>query len=221
MVDRPIIFSAPMVRALLEGRKTQTRRLAWRNVARPAAFGCPTPWQRVKPGDRLWVRESWRPIGDLPLSECTGPADIRFSASVDEAEWAISKWRPSIHMPRWASRLTLVVTEVRRQRLQEISKADAIAEGISAHATVKECRADGLAWGDVPADAPDDAIYWLADYQTKGDEDYAITLDPRESFRGLWASIHGSEEWAGNPEVVALTFIVHRCNIDAMERAAA
>lgn len=128
MTDRPVIFSAPMVRALLEGRKTMTRRLAYheRRTRNPAIAESPTfiaasPWQRVQPGDRLWVREA-----------CMSDPD-RFT--IYRADWErynvcdTMRWRPSIHMPRWASRLTLTVTAVRVERLQEISTDDALAEG--------------------------------------------------------------------------------------------
>ena len=118
MTDRPVLFSAPMVRALIEGKKTQTRRLAWsKNETCPI----PTIWQKVKPGDRLWVRETW--------AECNGPPrSAVYRANLQNAhEW---RWTPSIHMPRWASRITLVVTEARVERLQEISHDDAVAEGM-------------------------------------------------------------------------------------------
>lgn len=183
--SRPVIFSAPMVRAILDGRKTQTRRI----VKRYEEFGCLTgdclhqhrnecaasltascPYGA--PGDRLWVRENWRPLMDH-LSECTGPKDIRYAASVSEAEWAISKWRPSIHMPRWASRITLTITNVRVQRLRTISEADAIAEGcpaVSLHAL--DCS----------------------------------STPPSEHFRQLWERINGSGSWEQNPWVWALTF---------------
>ncbi len=124
MTDRPIIFSAPMVRALLEGRKTMTRRIAWKPLrligeggfGRVGLLQDPSPWQRVQPGDRLWVRENWqsdvrnvgRPPRDVPRTE-----PVWFAAGGDPINspgaFAIQAtgWRPSIHMPRWASRLTL------------------------------------------------------------------------------------------------------------------
>lgn len=120
MTDRPIIFSAPMVRALLDGRKTQTRR----KFELPANSGrmklSATPnireckWQR---GDRLWVREAH--AFDSVL--------VRYYATDDVHD--LRKKRSPIHMPRWASRLTLLVTDVRVQRLQEISRGDAMEEG--------------------------------------------------------------------------------------------
>ena len=127
MTDRPIIFSGPMVRALLDGKKTQTRRLR------------SSPLSKCEVGDRLYVREAWRAHGEedcdnlaSATSTCTGPEHIMFSASADEAEQALFKFRPSIHMPRWASRLTLRVTRVRYEHLRAISREDARAEGIYA-----------------------------------------------------------------------------------------
>jgi site-specific DNA-cytosine methylase len=138
VTDRPIIFSAPMVRALLDGRKTQTRRLA------------SSPLRRCEVGDRLWVRESirlWADIGDdaevtfladkrrWHTGPCSGEINDRRLASYfkladrakDSAEKAATA--PSIHMPRWASRLTLIVEAVRVEPLHDISEADAIGEG--------------------------------------------------------------------------------------------
>lgn len=131
MTDRPIIFSAPMVRALLEGRKSQTRRLlkppygtleylrdgTWRPIC-----------IKFFPGDRLYVREAFCPRLGYPAPI----AKPHYRADDDRPEWR-GLWKPSIHMPRWASRITLTVTEVRVQRLQEISEADARAEGVTQH----------------------------------------------------------------------------------------
>lgn len=130
MADRPILFSAPMVKALLDGRKTQTRR-----ILKPQPIGF--DWYdlkckpRFKVGDRLWVRETWNnAIGssDEPYFKATVAEDTDWTAE----ERANLVWRPSIFMPRWASRLTLTVTDVRVERLQDISEEDAIAEGVPA-----------------------------------------------------------------------------------------
>lgn len=170
--DRPIIFSGPMVRAILEDRKTQTRRVAaladnvrvCDGVAKgflpgaPDGFVIPCPYG--KPGDRLWVRETFalqcnveddappfsdgRPIkcfdnedesGWLqphykatdPQPELTCPESPRHNCGSEDI--CASPWQPSIHMPRWASRLTLEITKVRVERVQEISHKDALAEG--------------------------------------------------------------------------------------------
>jgi hypothetical protein len=186
VTERPIIFSAPMVRALLDGRKTQTRRLALVEDRRwpDGDVFKESLWQRVKPGDRLWVREAWSlvPASAYRCSEgvqqTLNPAEP-YDAAIYRAGWDRStgglRWRPSIHMPRWASRLTLTVTEVRVQRLQEISRGDAMEEGCP-HANMR--------------DGP----------------------DPRDWFRSLWNSLHDKfgTTWNNNPEVVALTFTVER-----------
>lgn len=193
MVDRPIIFSAPMVRALLDGRKTMTRRLAEQiRKTHPSntsydTYQLPSPWQKAKPGDRLWVRENWRVPGDCSAelestSTCTGPDDCEFAADFAGMELDLRRWRPSIHMPRWASRLTLLVEAVKIERLQEISEADAEAEGVRAIA------------------ARPDA--------------HALTV-----FSGLWETLHGPGSWHANPEVVALSFLVEKRNIDQLGAA--
>ncbi len=127
MTDRPIIMSGPMVRALLDGRKTMTRRLAWRR--RRTTDGHPndslahSSWMRVRPGDRLWVRET----------TIRTPAGTDYAATTNRAHYGaggeIPK-TPAIHMPRLASRVTLIVTATKMERLQEISAEDAEAEGV-------------------------------------------------------------------------------------------
>lgn len=217
MTDRPIIFSRPMVRALIEGRKTQTRRLAWRawkevddlsserqehfdalghvfhfrSDGSVRAHAAPSPWQRVKPGDRLWVRESF--------NHAAGEG-IAYMATNPHMNGA--PWRPSIHMPRWASRLTLVPTEVRFQKLQEISEQDAIAEGAERRDEAGR-EPWHMAWSDQPAIA----------------ERYGLST-ARWAFGNFFIRLHGERVWEENPQIVALTFAVHRCNIDALERAA-
>ena len=111
MKERPIIFSGPMVRAILEGRKTMTRR--------PLN---PTSKSFGIPGDRLWVRETWAYADDV-----WGDAHIVFRATNPDA--TPEKWNPSIFMPRSKSRITLEIISIRTERVQDISKADVIAEG--------------------------------------------------------------------------------------------
>jgi len=175
MSERPILFSAPMVRAILDGRKTQTRRVVTvGDVVEERDDGTPwpyfttwthgddgSPWASCPygaPGDRLWVRETWRYADwtedGLPWIRYAADDARRLCERVTP-EWAARvadiwaelssaenvavdgratdrKWRPSIFLPRWASRITLAVTAVRVERLQAISEADAIAEGIAA-----------------------------------------------------------------------------------------
>ena len=205
MADRPIIFSAPMVRALLDGRKTQTRRVLplahpkfshqnvldpdmlvdkqyvwfWDGVHDCVGASWPLPYA---PGDRLWVRENCATWGD---HEAIYRADdaVEYGLAVSDGKFG-AKWkaRPSIHMPRWASRLTLTVTEVRVQRLQDISEADAVAEGALQSWTGSDPESD--------------------------------TRTALNEFEALWNSLHGPGAWDANPWVVALTFTVQRGNID-------
>lgn len=187
MADRPIIFSAPMILALLAGQKTQTRRLA------------SSPLANVTPGTKLWAREAWRlhtAHDRLTAAQAFTAMGGDMAHCVDylatprkEAFWG--KSRPSIHMPRWASRLTLTVTEVRVQRLQEISAADAMAEGIQ--------RVGG------------GVLRWE---KYSGAEGQSATC-PRAAFALLWNSLHGPDAWDENPEVVAISFRCEQRNIDA------
>lgn len=200
MPDRPIIFSAPMIRALLDGRKTQTRRLfkvpagSYVEQGRVWAMtdGCPYGDAALpyRPGDRLWVREAWRveqcfddrspdelPNGEIVARQYEADCVRRFWKY---AHLPVGRYRHAIHMPRWASRLTLLVNEVRVQRLHEISAEDAAAEGIP-----------------FEADA-------LAPYE------WSVAR-----FADLWNSIHGPGAWDSNPWVAAISFDVQRGNIDA------
>ena len=128
MADKPIIFSAPMVRALLDGSKTQTRRVLDNKRAvmrdRCDALDC----VRIHVGDRLWVREAVTWVSAWGWRYRAANDDL----TEKRESGFVGKWRPAIHTPRWASRLTLTVTDVRVQRLQEIREADAVAEGVDA-----------------------------------------------------------------------------------------
>lgn len=143
MKERPILFSGPMVRAILEGRKTMTRRVVKPNLFIERNGGNLPPIEQShayfgvfcsrhvscpygQPGDRLWVRETWaRGMTDEELYYRATDKEI-----TDEEREEGMRWKPSIHMPRWASRITLEVTEVRVERLQGITEADSVAEGI-------------------------------------------------------------------------------------------
>jgi len=207
MTDKPIIFSAPMVRALLEGRKTQTRRLAkvtWSDGANreftgwhPERAGM-NRWQLVggmgvgatiavpyAPGDRLYVREAFCPRLGYPAAI----AKPHYRADDDKPEWRWM-WKPSIHMPRWASRLTLTVTEVRVQRLQDISAGDSIAEGV-------EC----------------DTCTAMGQSACHGRGCFASI----DAYRHLWNSLHGPDAWDANPWCVAISFTVQYGNIDQVK----
>ena len=182
MTDRPILFSAPMIRALLDGRKTQTRR-----ILKPQPLMGYTPdvtaskGVRFAKGDRLWVRETFsfdhRWTG-LPPRDVQWEEPVWYWADGDPTDGDWTKPKPGIHMPRWASRLTLTVTDVRAQRLQEISEADAIAEG--APAVISGQGVDGP------------------------------VKTHRTGFVGIWNKINGN--WLDNPWVVAITFVVEQRN---------
>lgn len=189
MTERPIIFSAPMIRALLDGRKTQTRRvvkgvpLEWfgsgftpEYVALADNSLCPYG----QPGDQLWVRETWHPETSDPDARAAYRADCDYDTSD-------CGWRPSIHMPRWASRILLRVTDVRVERLQAISEADAIAEGIS----------------ELPLQKQEPGAWWCAD--PLGNSSLHCRT-PRAAFCRLWESIYGAGSWDANPWVWVIKF---------------
>ena len=143
MTEKPILFSAEMVRAILEGHKTQTRRVCKDPLVPSMMDDCPYG----EAGDFLWVRESFLP--DPPI-DGSWPGDIEWNGcgrplrgvpiGYQFPEWVIyratwtgnddMKWHPSIHMPRWASRIKLKISDVRVERVQDISAADVEAEGI-------------------------------------------------------------------------------------------
>ncbi|BBP60419.1 hypothetical protein [Pseudomonas sp. St316] len=198
--ERPILFSAPMVRAILEGRKTVTRRavkgvgLKWLEeftpgyVADPANSLCPYGL----PGDRLWVRETW--VADAQL-DAVAPRELSQGEPIlYPADGAVrqsgcsmispGKGRPSIHMPRWVSRILLDITEVRVERLQEISEEQAKAEG------VRLMRDGSGTW--VSREGPGRLVTpWTT---------------AKEAFGDLWNSINGTDAWDANPWVWVVEF---------------
>lgn len=203
--ERPILFSGPMVRAILDGTKTQTRRIIKQQPAKSTRFAmgplygkewtfgsrCVSekndPYnfyveQETKcpygtPGDRLWVRETWAPVSSFDPSPETGALYLADPMYVGgPVEW---KWKPSIHMPRWASRLNLEITDIRVERLQDISVDDAKAEG----------------WGG------------YSDSWMEGDNDLGVTgSGPKTWYRKLWKTINGPDSWAANPWVWVVEF---------------
>lgn len=176
MNAKPILFSAPMVRALLDGRKTQTRRIAKEFAGRPEldAILRRFPEQQGCPfgefGDLIWVRETWAHGG---FAEETRECQPLYRA---DAPLDVGPWTPSIHMPRWASRLTLRITDARVERLQEISEADAKAEGVEFGAITNQltgeidrdaCEAFEELWESINGPGSWDANPWV----------WAITFD--------------------------------------------
>lgn len=210
MADRPILFSAPMVRAILDGRKTQTRRIIrddwWRCLdpededdREQALRMCPYG----APGNRLWVRETWRPeeLSENALDGIRFKADGAFVpiANTTEAatDWVVAaknrhdgKWRPSIFMPRWASRLTLEVTAVRVARLQDITEEDAAAEGFPLHGP-----------------QPTRIRITDTDGTVTASPGLSIHTTARGGFCSLWDGINGDRApWASNPWVWVVEF---------------
>lgn len=218
MIDRPIIFSGTMVRALLDGRKTMTRRLAWqarREIRKGSGvFRCPaSPWQKVQPGDRLYVREafsySWS-VKDDPERRHLMPIWFWADGNPEDGDW--SKPRPSIHMPRWASRLTLIVTATKIERLQEISEQEALLEGILHQNVIVDTHGSTGVHCEITADR-----FW----NCTEDDSFEGHDSAGEAFEDLWIRLHGAGAWDANPEVVVLTFRVIRANIDSPEALAA
>lgn len=241
MTDSNLIFSPPMVNALLAGRKTMTRRIltpqpvwepettegvtfgagwSWRGLSRwpldgpfaAAAVELETP----QPGDRIYVRET-----SAAVELDSGQDVVRYAA--DGAELAIQnsaaaadQWLvmhtyrneqgapvPAIHMPRWASRITLVITDLRIERLQEISELDAIAEGVDEHPN---------------------ATGWFKNYRAENEWFQTVTPDANgrgagvASFGSLWDSLNGKpgKSWTDNPWVKVICFDAVQTNIDLL-----
>ncbi|WP_440482941.1 hypothetical protein [Serratia marcescens] len=233
MKERPVIFNSEMVRAILDGRKTQTRRavsdrhLHLIDVASQVGECYPLesgidhansqsyyrehcPFGRV--GDRLWVRETFAVLGNedgCPIDWDGNliKGDEKHAARIYKAScwqepgnyglWSIpdrdtqyeGAWRPSIHMPRWASRIMLEITAVRVERLNDISEEDARAEGVRA---IENNFGNGPAYCDYLLPNLDDFAEW-----------YNRAID---SFKSLWKSIYGVENWRANPWVWVIEF---------------
>lgn len=240
MKERPILFSSPMVRAILDGSKTQTRRVVklrqlsgsyYEGGAAGVDFdgfripreGGPAPAKFSaeavgggaymneeiycpygQPGDRLWVRETWMPkishsCGD-DVCDCetvyvnypAGGEGMYFHGGIPE-EWVMpeaamrGKSVPSIHMPRWASRILLEIVSVRVERLHDLSEGDAVAEGIER----------------MPCAVPDTKLW--KNYNPGNGCTPSMSI-PQNSFRSLWESINGEENWLSNPFVWVVEF---------------
>ena len=210
MKERPILFSAPMVRAILAGAKTQTRRVVKLPGTRSALTA--NSWVQSgphgAPGDRLWVRETFYcddyRYPAVPGAQLADPAwrdgnlyyraDVASGRFEDAGYWAEpgGKWTPSIHMPRWASRITLEIASVRVERITSISEEDARAEGVDWAAP----HPYGERWSDDDREDPREVGY--------GSGSFA-----RDNFRRLWDAINGKRpgcSWADDPWVWAIGF---------------
>lgn len=214
MRERPILFSGPMVRAILDGAKTQTRRALLHKGAPVHQARTSGAWRRLhdglwywlredgevigggvrcpygQPGDRLWVREAWglnQRLGYAPDTKRPVSArSLHFRATAPDAD--VGCWRPSIHMPRWASRLTLDVVSVRVERLQALSDEDIAAEGVTAEIAETLVRTTPGA------------------LRKLGEVYHSRLADPLYRWHVAWTLINGRESWDANPWVWALTF---------------
>jgi hypothetical protein len=244
MTDRPIPFRAPMIRALREGRKTQTRRA----ISRLRRFGTVTEfgpsntrgydwhfrdkqkrWHDLRHeellaalpysvGDRLWVREAHYLTDDgeneYPIYAADAEAlrehlktveSMRVDPRMSKVVAAHARLRAAMHMHRWASRATLIVTNVRVQRLQDISPEDVTAEGIETwpHAAF-----------DFAKGVPQPG------YRFPNGGFGAFPGAHLQAFEMLWDTLHGPDAWSLNPWVAAITFRTILANIDAPEALA-
>ncbi|CNL92268.1 hypothetical protein [Yersinia aleksiciae] len=190
MNEKPILFNAEMVNAILSGRKTQTRRIISEKTLHlfgvAASSGechpielCDQRSQSYyldfcplgKPGDQLWVREAF--AAGLCTESTLAYRATHKPEDLEEGWGETIKWTPSIHMPRWASRINLLITGVRVERLRDISEQDAMAEG---------------------------CLYG------KGNGEIDLAVRPENHFPTLLASIYGAESWQANPWVWVINF---------------
>lgn len=216
MKERPILFSGSMVRALLDGSKRQTRRVCKpaQFYSLSTVVEVPDPMERGQVyngshfgdedgevqfacpyggrGDRLWVRETFCKI----IGQSGGWIETDFQATythgfrLGDSIGLKKRWTPSIHMPRDASRITLEITSVRVERLQDISEADAMAEGIV------EC--------PIPAD--DEGPRRIGYMVGPDDGKSGLSVTPIHAYRDLWESINGADSWGANPWVWVIDF---------------
>lgn len=216
MKERPILFSGPMVNAILDGRKTQTRRKCKRQPT-PELFqtkyrlrrnypnpGTSTWWTADKgqlfpvlidgvdcpygqPGDRLWVKETWQDTSLDDVTKC-----FSYRATWRDEEPPEGGWRPSIFMPRRASRILLEITAVRVEQLQDISEEDAVAEGCNeTHLEhTEDCSDEHCALAGGQADC------------------CGYLVSARLEYKSLWESINGKGSWEANPWVWVIEFKV-------------
>lgn len=238
---KPILFKPELVAAILDGRKSQTRRLikpqplegkAVKRVRTPSGaihwmvekkhrYGCSVLVHPIaQPGDLLWVRETWKYYGWTEDGEpwieykadgekCIHTptldwqdrvqdvwADLSSGEATEDGRFADQRWRPSIHMPKWSCRLVLEVTEVREERLQEISEEDAEAEGVREFRDLLLSPRGADAW----------AKYAVRAAEAQG-RPRPRTADSVGAFAYLWDRINGKKSpWSANPWVFVYTF---------------
>lgn len=236
--ERHILFSGPMVRAIFEGKKSQTRRIVkpQPDICRPGSIpgdgiiGRSTPADKQfgrlgeviscpygEPSDRLWVRETWQgPLleesetnaaidwyGPSHIEKYKSPAHCVYRADegptpeyLDIEDNLRQGWKPSIHMPRWASRILLEITNVRVERLQDISEEDALSEGILFLRTREWEMKHFPEWRA------------MRDSIRAPEEKPPIGPSPKQCFKELWNEIYGPGSWDASPWVWVIEFKV-------------
>jgi len=196
MKTHPILFNGDMVRAILEGRKSQTRRILKGSTEHKGEYNPAylerhkddPGWKKIcpygQPGDLLWVREGF--------TKSVSGKIFTYRADYPDGAKPIChlKWKPSIHMPRIINRITLEIKNIRVERLQDISEEDAEAEGVK----------------------------W---FNSGGVECPGMPKTPLEAFKQIWSEINGSESWNENPWLWTIQFETHLCNIDEYLKQAA
>lgn len=191
VISRPILFSTEMVKAILEGRKTQTRRIvkepfqSWMQTATN-----PEWWERIEEqckygqiGDLLWVRETWKWEGYTNFTDIAPVGQFYYKA--DDDEGMILGWKPSIFMPREACRIELRIKNIRVERLQSISEEDARREGV--------------------ASLTEKGMTVYKSYLAHEPYHWSIAT-ARKSFETLWSKINGQQSWNENPFVWVIEF---------------
>lgn len=197
---KPIIFSTPMVQAILEGRKTQTRRLVKHHLDDRGTRTTNVPFEDWhgkevvcpygKVGGIVYVREAWN-VEQYPVAPEGDHDELLYFYRATEKVYTDMRWRPSIHMPKEAARLFLKITDIRVERLQDIQPDDAAAEGIEFVSEDLSPHVDG-------------PVKFYKDYSPGcGTFEHA---NPVESFQSLWHFINGPESWNANPFVWVINF---------------
>lgn len=227
--ERPILMSAPMVRAIRDGRKTITRRVIKNQRLTNAPLGVFKAYETEnsngdtvfgfnsdedtwvspfgKPGDRLWVRENYRfssAHNKLKPSQVPAGDAVEYFADTTARHYLDGKQRPSIFMPRWASRITLEITSIHVERLNDISEADAVAEGgtWTDNGPREWARLRGLSF-----DQANPVNGWNEGWSHTGETDKTRCLQSaKSSFANLWESINGEGSWDLNPWVWCVIF---------------
>ncbi len=251
MKERPILFSTELVKEILAGRKTMTRRIM---NPQPSEEFAPSKCQIYEParydkngdmyqgspifgcydingedegykskygqiGDFLWVREAWADVTDA-FDEADEIRNVAFRA--DNSVWdcygqmvyleqlgdsgiEVKKWKPSIHLPKFASRLTLEIKDIRVERIQDISEKDAIAEGVSPLFTQAEINAKGRYWKELDLNPMPWKNYLWNTKKDNGSQ-FSSCKTAKESFKTLWFQINGEKSWIENPWVWVIEF---------------